>query len=68
MKKVLCFLAAASLLFALGGCAKTKTLHCDKCNEEIVVKENSDMNEDWGIYCEDCHEELFGNDPVLGNN
>jgi len=44
---VLCFLAAASLLVALDGCAKTKTLHCDKCNEEIAVKEKSGMNEEW---------------------
>lgn len=67
MKKVLCLILAVSVLFALAGCVKTKTLHCDYCNKEVEVKENSNMDEEWIIYCEECNEELFGNDPVLGN-
>ncbi len=67
MKKVLCFLAAACFLFSMAGCTKTKTLHCDKCNKEISVKEESDMNDDWGIYCKDCHEEIFNDNPIFDN-
>ena len=62
VKKALCFLAAVSVLLTVGGCAKTKTLHCDKCNAEIAVKENSDMNEEWGIYCDECQKEIFSED------
>ncbi len=67
MKKMICFLLAVCLVFALTGCIKTKTLHCDYCQKEITVKENSNMNEEWIVYCEECNEELFGDDPVLGN-
>ncbi len=68
MKKSLCFLLAACLLFALTGCGKTKTLHCDSCNKEVKTYEKSEMDDDWIIYCNDCHEELFGDDPILGGN
>lgn len=68
MKKLLCFLGALSVLLALTGCGKTKLLHCDHCGKEVSVKESSNMEEDWIIYCEECNEELFGDDPVLGNN
>lgn len=67
MKKLLCLLTAVCLLFTLTACGKTKILHCDSCGKEVTVKESSDMQEDWIIYCEKCNEELFGDDPVLGN-
>ena len=60
MKKILCLLMIASMLLAMTGCGKTKTLHCDDCNKEITVKENSDMNEDWNIFCEDCEAKRIG--------
>lgn len=44
----------------------TKILHCDHCGEEVEVKESSNMEEDWIIYCEKCNEELFADDPLLG--
>lgn len=66
MKKALCLILSACILFAVTGCVKTKPLHCDYCNKVVDVKENSDMDEDWIIYCEECNEELFGDDPVLG--
>ena len=47
---------------------KTKILHCDHCGTEIKVSESSNMEEDWIIYCETCNEELFGDDPLLGND
>lgn len=68
MKKVLCLILSLCLVFALTGCIKTRTLHCDNCGEEVVVRENSNMDEEWIIYCKECNEELFGDDPILGNN
>ena len=66
MKKVLLALLIATLLLtALAGCGKTKTLHCDNCNKEVAVEEDSNMEEEWIIYCEECNEELFGDDPLL---
>ena len=68
MKKLLCFLGVLVIILTATGCAKTKTLHCDNCNKEVSVEESSNMEEDWIIYCEECNEELFGDDPILGNN
>lgn len=53
-------------LMLLCGCGITKTLHCDNCGKEVNVSQSSNMEEDWAIYCEECNEELFGDDPVLG--
>lgn len=68
MKKIICFLMTLIMLFVMTGCGKTKILHCDNCQKEITVKEDSNMEEDWIVYCEECKEELFGDDPVLDNN
>lgn len=68
MKKVLCLFMVVIFLFFMTGCGKTKTLHCDYCKKEITVKESSNMEEGWIIYCDDCNEELFGDDPILGDN
>ena len=74
MKKVLLLLLIAALLLtALAGCgktnilspAKTKTLHCDACSKAVEVEEDSNMEEEWIIYCPECNEKLFGDDPLL---
>ena len=57
--------AAATVL--LCGC-QTKTLHCDYCGAEVVVSADSNMEEDWTIYCETCNEELFGDDPLFNDD
>ena len=66
MKKLLCLLICVTVLFVMSACGKTKTLHCDYCNKEVVVSEDSNMEEDWVLYCAECNEELFGDDPLLG--
>ena len=68
MKKILCVVLALSIFLLMTGCGKKKTLHCDRCNAEVIVDEKNNMEEDWTIYCEACNEELFGDDPVLGND
>lgn len=68
MKKISVILFVSLILLSLAACGKTKVLHCDHCNKEVFVKQNSNMDEDWIIYCEECNEELFGDDPLLGNN
>lgn len=67
MKKILCSLIIISTVFTFAACGKTRILHCDSCGKEITVKESSDMEEDWIIYCKECNEKLFGDDPVLAN-
>lgn len=67
MKKVfLMTMLIGACSFAVVGCGEKKTLHCDCCGSEVVVDGDSNMEEDWIIYCETCNEELFGDDPILG--
>lgn len=65
LKKVFVFLLVFTL-FSCTACGASKILHCDSCGEEVQVKESSNMEEDWIIYCEECNESLFADDPILG--
>lgn len=67
-KKVSIAVLALCLLLCIAGCGAKKTLHCDNCQAEVQVEEDSNMTEEWTIYCEACNEKLFGDDPLLGNN
>lgn len=60
---LLCFIC--SLVF-LTSCTETKTLTCDGCGTKVEVESDSNMEEDWIIYCKPCQEELFKDDPLLG--
>ena len=64
-KTLLLLLIATLLLTALAGCGKTKPQHGDHGQKEITVEEDSNMEEEWIIYCPACNEELFGDDPLL---
>lgn len=65
MKKLLCLIITSALIFALCGCIKMKTLSCDGCGTEVSVRESSNMTDEWIIYCEECNEEFFGDNPLL---
>ncbi|MBQ1281098.1 MAG: hypothetical protein IIY16_02500 [Oscillospiraceae bacterium] len=66
MKRIaVILLVLIMLLSLLAGCGKTKILHCDHCGEEVEVEADSNMEEDWIVYCGKCNEELFGDDPLL---
>ncbi len=65
MKKILIAVMTLFVLLTMFGC-KAKTLHCDHCGKEVSVRESSNMEEDWIIYCDACNEKLFGDDPLLG--
>lgn len=66
MKKFIAILLALLLTRYLCSCS-AKDLTCDRCGKSVVVSESSNMEEDWIIYCAECNEELFGDDPLLGN-
>ncbi len=70
MKKLALLLFAITLLAALTGCSSTtgsKILTCDGCGTKVTVEKDSNMEEDWIIYCDSCNEELFGDHSILGN-
>lgn len=64
-KRIFALILAALLLLSLAACGKTKTVHCDHCGEEIAVNANSNMTDDWIIYCKQCEDKLFGDNPVV---
>ena len=67
MKKILCCLIAVIALFTLVSCAGKKTLHCDNCGKEVSVSKNSNMDESWIVLCDNCDEELLGDNPSLND-
>ena len=59
IKKTLIIASALLLLLSFSGCSeKTKALTCDNCAKEIQVAEDSNMNEEWAVFCEECEESL----------
>lgn len=57
MKKLFALALVAALCLSLTACG-SKTLHCDGCGAEVQVAQNSNMEEDWIIFCHDCEEEM----------
>ena len=60
-----------ALLFALlmlTACGETKTVTCDGCGKTIEIEANSNITEDWIVYCEDCELALFGEGGVVSGD
>ena len=66
LKKVLIILSVLALLLSLAACGAAKILTCDGCGAEVKVKESSNMEEDWIIFCDNCNSGFFGDDTLLG--
>lgn len=67
MKKIIALLFALLLaLLSMCGCGKkeVKTLHCDHCGKAVEVDADSQMEEDWILYCSECEKELGLDDIV----
>ena len=58
MKKLLCLLPALVMLLTLIACGDAKTVSCDRCGAEIIVEKDSNINDDWIVFCKDCEEEI----------
>ena len=65
MRKLLVICLVLALMLSIAACIKTKELHCDHCGKVCEVAQSSNMEEDWIIYCKECEEELFGDNPVV---
>jgi DNA-directed RNA polymerase subunit RPC12/RpoP len=55
MKKAIVMLFLCLTLLAVSSCGAKKILHCDKCNAEVKVAADSEMDESWDIRCSDCN-------------
>lgn len=64
LRRLLAVLFAAALCVSLLGCVPTKTVHCDGCGKELKIAADSNMTEDWTIFCREC-EVALGLDKVV---
>lgn len=65
MKRITVILLALAMLLIMTACGGTKILHCDGCDKEIEIAANSNMEEDWAIFCESCEKEIMDENPQL---
>ena len=58
-KKLAVFLMVSLLLLSLVGCmAEDKLLTCDGCGKIVHVSGDSNMEDSWLIFCEECEADL----------
>ena len=66
IKKIIVFVLVFALAGVIASCDKEmKTLTCDGCGVEVQVEADSNMEEDWLIYCEKCNAEILKDFPEL---
>lgn len=63
MKRVAMLAVCIGIMTVFCGCG-TKVLHCDNCGKEIKVSKDSNMDEDWIIFCSECEKDLGLDDIV----
>lgn len=67
MKKILIIaLALLSIMTVLSSCGEKKILHCDKCGKEIEVDADSNMDEDWILFCDECGDIELEEETAVG--
>ena len=64
MKKFVLLILTLAMIFSFAGCGEKKTLRCDHCGADVQVAANSEMTDDWIIYCDDCNVK-FGFDTLV---
>ena len=65
LMRVFCLLLAVLMLF---GCGKeARIVHCDGCGCELTVEADSNMTDEWIIYCHDCEVKFFGEDGLVSD-
>lgn len=65
MKRILALILLCAALLSLAACGAKKTVHCDRCGSEIVLDADSNITEEWIVFCKECEEEAFGDNPVV---
>ena len=61
--KVVCVLL---VLLLLVGCGKgNRIVHCDGCGCEIKVEQDSNITDEWIVFCKEYEVERFGENGVV---
>jgi hypothetical protein len=61
--RILALVLALSMV--LCGCGKKKTVSCDRCGAPQEVKADSNITDEWIVYCDECYTELFGEEGLV---
>ena len=63
--KIMCFLLAMAMLL-LSACGKEqRTVICDGCGAQIQVDADSNITDEWILFCGTCEKELFGEEGIV---
>lgn len=60
IKKILAVLLLLAIFLGIFLIGNRKSLTCDGCGKTIRVSKNSEMQDDWIIYCNDCNSLMNG--------
>lgn len=63
--KILCLLLVVVMLLTLMGCGEKRTVTCDSCGTDIKLKADSNITDEWIVFCKDCELELFGEEGIV---
>ena len=56
-KKIILLFAALDCVLSVAACSgEKKQLTCDGCGKTVEVNADSNMEEDWIIFCDECGE------------
>lgn len=58
MRRFIAMILVLVMLLMLTACGKTRTVTCDRCGAEIQVAADSNITDDWILFCEDCEAEI----------
>ena len=57
IKKTFIVLALLTMVFCMASCEKeTKELTCDGCGKLVEIEADSNMTDEWILFCEECGE------------
>ena len=54
----------AAVFSGCGSAKASRVVHCDRCGKEITVDADSNLTDEWILYCTDCEKEL-GLDTII---
>ena len=66
-KRMICLLLILVWILSLIGCSK-KPVTCDHCGAEIQVQSNSNITDEWIVFCRSCELELFGEEGIIADD
>ena len=66
MKRIMICLLLAAIVLMTAACGKEgRTVTCDGCGTAITVDADSNITDEWILFCKTCEKERFGEDGIV---